>query len=74
MAEPAGKRLKSSLPACGAHRSSAGSSRAGHNLPAAVEEALCGVSSLLWDGAYGLRALVGDTTVRRGERPRKSAV
>ncbi|XP_039988043.1 ferritin, heavy subunit [Xiphias gladius] len=57
MAEPAGKRLKSSLPACGALRSSAGSSRAGHNLPAAVEEALCGVSSLLWDGAYGLRAL-----------------
>ncbi|XP_029290031.1 ferritin light chain-like [Cottoperca gobio] len=56
MAEPAEKRLKSSLPTCRAHRSSAGS-RAGHNLQAAVEEALCGVSSLLWDGAYRLQAL-----------------
>ncbi|KAM7397286.1 hypothetical protein PAMP_020270 [Pampus punctatissimus] len=56
MAEPAGKRLKSSLPLCRAHRSSAGS-RARHNLQAAVEEALCGVSSLLWDGAYRLQAL-----------------
>ncbi|XP_047451357.1 ferritin light chain, oocyte isoform-like isoform X4 [Mugil cephalus] len=42
MAEPAGKRLKSSLPLCRAHRSSGASSRARHNLPAAVEEALCG--------------------------------
>ncbi|XP_023119187.1 ferritin light chain, oocyte isoform-like [Amphiprion ocellaris] len=57
MAEPAGKRLKSSLPLCTAHRSSADGSRAKHNLPAAVEEALCGVSSLLWDGAYRLQAL-----------------
>lgn len=56
MAEPAGKRLKSSLPLCRAHRSSTGS-RAKHNLQAAVEEALCGVSSLLWDGAYRLQAL-----------------
>ncbi|XP_060893087.1 ferritin light chain, oocyte isoform-like [Labrus mixtus] len=56
MAEPAGKRLKSSLPLCRAHRSSGGS-RARHNLQAAVEEALCGVSSLLWDGAYRLKAL-----------------
>ncbi|XP_028287244.1 ferritin, heavy subunit isoform X1 [Parambassis ranga] len=57
MAEPAGKRLKSSLPLCTAHRSSAAASGARHNLPAAVEEALCGVSSLLWDGAYRLQAL-----------------
>ncbi|XP_023284886.1 ferritin light chain-like [Seriola lalandi dorsalis] len=57
MAEPAGKRLKSSLPLCKTHRSSAGTSRARHNLPAAVEEALCGVSSLLLDGAYRLQAL-----------------
>ncbi|XP_047451356.1 ferritin light chain, oocyte isoform-like isoform X3 [Mugil cephalus] len=57
MAEPAGKRLKSSLPLCRAHRSSGASSRARHNLPAAVEEALCGVSSLLWEGVYRLQAL-----------------
>ncbi|XP_028287245.1 ferritin, heavy subunit isoform X2 [Parambassis ranga] len=44
MAEPAGKRLKSSLPLCTAHRSSAAASGARHNLPAAVEEALCGAS------------------------------
>lgn len=58
-AEPAEKRLKTGLPLCAAHRSSAGS-RARHNLQAAVEEALCGVSSLLWDGAYRLQALVGE--------------
>uniref|UniRef100_A0A3P8UM07 Zgc:172145 n=1 Tax=Cynoglossus semilaevis TaxID=244447 RepID=A0A3P8UM07_CYNSE len=57
MAEPATKRLKSSLFVCRAHPSSAVSSRAKHNLPTAVEEALCGVSSLLWDGAYRLQAL-----------------
>ncbi|KAG7219234.1 hypothetical protein INR49_019227 [Caranx melampygus] len=57
MAEPAGKRLKSSLPLCKTHRSSAGTSRARQNLPAAVEEAVCGVSSLLLDGAYRLQAL-----------------
>ncbi|XP_040894390.1 ferritin, heavy subunit [Toxotes jaculatrix] len=57
MAEPAGKRLKSSLPLCRAHRSSAGSSRARHNLPTAVEEALCGVSSLLWDGVQALASV-----------------
>ncbi|XP_068579541.1 ferritin light chain, oocyte isoform-like [Cebidichthys violaceus] len=56
MTEPAGKRLKGSLPLCRAHRSSAGS-RVRHNLQAAVEEALCGVSSLLWDGEYRLQAL-----------------
>ncbi|XP_030280693.1 ferritin, heavy subunit isoform X2 [Sparus aurata] len=42
-AEPAEKRLKTGLPLCAAHRSSAGS-RARHNLQAAVEEALCGSS------------------------------
>ncbi|XP_026221734.1 ferritin, heavy subunit [Anabas testudineus] len=70
MAEPAGKRLKSSLTVCRAHRSSAGSSRARHNLQAAVEEALCGVSSLLWDGVYRLQALASvferdDVSLRR---------
>ncbi|CAJ1056007.1 ferritin light chain [Xyrichtys novacula] len=56
MAEPAEKRLKSSLPLCKAHRSST-SSRVRQNLQAGVEEALCGVSSMLWDGAYRLQAL-----------------
>ncbi|XP_058501801.1 ferritin light chain, oocyte isoform-like [Solea solea] len=57
-AEPARKRLKSSLPVCGSHRSSAGSSsRARQNLSPAVEEAVCGVCSLLWNGAYRLQAL-----------------
>lgn len=56
MSEPAGKRLRSSLPLCRAHRSSAGS-RARHNLQAAVEEALCGLSSALRAGAYRLQAL-----------------
>lgn len=64
-AEPAEKRLKTGLPLCAAHRSSAGS-RARHNLQAAVEEALCGVSSLLWDGAYRLQALVRQ---QGGEEP-----
>ncbi|XP_060932433.1 ferritin light chain, oocyte isoform-like [Limanda limanda] len=57
MAEPPGKKLKSSLPQCRAHPSSEGSSRVRHNLPAAVEEALCGVGGLMWDGAYKLQAL-----------------
>ncbi|KAI3371550.1 hypothetical protein L3Q82_023580 [Scortum barcoo] len=56
MAEPPGKRLKSGLPLCRAHRSSAGR-RAALRLPAAVEDALCGVSSLLRDGAYRLQGL-----------------
>uniref|UniRef100_A0A3B4ZL97 Uncharacterized protein n=1 Tax=Stegastes partitus TaxID=144197 RepID=A0A3B4ZL97_9TELE len=62
MAEPAGKRLKSSLPLCRYLQPAAG-----HNPPAAVEEALCGVSSLLWDGAYRLQALVGNTTTQHAE-------
>ncbi|KAM3609533.1 uncharacterized protein V6R79_016462 [Siganus canaliculatus] len=58
MAEPAGKRLKSSLPLCPAppHRSSA-TARDTHGLQAAVEEALCGVSGLMRDGASRLQAL-----------------
>ncbi|XP_022527855.1 ferritin light chain, oocyte isoform-like [Astyanax mexicanus] len=56
MSEPGGKRLKSSVPVCRAHRGSA-ASRARHNLPPAVEEALCGVSSLLMELSYRLHAL-----------------
>ncbi|XP_062246653.1 ferritin light chain, oocyte isoform-like isoform X2 [Platichthys flesus] len=57
MAEPPGKKLRSSLPQCSAHPSSGGSSRVRQNLPAAVEEALCGVGGLMWDRAYKLQAL-----------------
>ncbi|XP_029910315.1 ferritin, heavy subunit [Myripristis murdjan] len=55
-AEPGPKRFKSDLPRCPSHRGSA-ASRARQNLSAGVEEALCGVSSLLRDGAYRLQAL-----------------
>ncbi|KAJ0029283.1 hypothetical protein NQD34_004280 [Periophthalmus magnuspinnatus] len=55
MAEPAEKRFKSSLPRCASHRSSRG--RGVLTLQAAVEEALCGVSSLLFHGAYKLQAV-----------------
>lgn len=55
MAEPAGKRFKSSLPLCTSHRGS--SSRGALSLQAPVEEALCGVSGLLFHGAYRLCAL-----------------
>ncbi|KAJ0069653.1 hypothetical protein NL108_011931 [Boleophthalmus pectinirostris] len=55
MAEPAEKRFKSSLPRCASHRSSRG--RGVLTLQAAVEEALCGVSSLLFHGVYKLQAL-----------------
>ncbi|KAK7916503.1 hypothetical protein WMY93_012264 [Mugilogobius chulae] len=54
MAEPEEKRFKSILPRCTSHRSSI--SRC-VTLQAAVEEALCGVSSLLFHGVYKLQAL-----------------
>ncbi|XP_072291948.1 ferritin, heavy subunit [Eucyclogobius newberryi] len=57
MAEPAEKRLKSGLPRCACHRSSSGQARGALALQAAVEEALCGVSSLLFHGVYKLQAL-----------------
>ncbi|XP_063762158.1 ferritin light chain, oocyte isoform-like [Eleginops maclovinus] len=54
MAEPAEKRLRSSLPRCTEHQSS---SRASRSLQAPVEEALCAVSSMLRGGGYRLQAL-----------------
>ena len=74
MAEPPGKKPKSSLPQCRAHPSSGASSRVRQNLPAAVEEALCGVSGLMWDGAYRLQALVGDTIYIYGRHTRPHEV
>uniref|UniRef100_A0AAY4D1Z6 Uncharacterized protein n=1 Tax=Denticeps clupeoides TaxID=299321 RepID=A0AAY4D1Z6_9TELE len=56
MSEPGGKRLRSSLPACRAHRAALGSGRR-QNLPAAVEEGLCGVATFLAELAYRLEAL-----------------
>ncbi|CAB1323457.1 unnamed protein product [Coregonus sp. 'balchen'] len=56
MAEPSGKRLKTNLPNCKTHRAFLGS-RVKQNLPAVVEESLCGVSTLLMEVAYRLDAL-----------------
>lgn len=57
MAEPAEKRFKSSLPRCASHRVSINRGREALCLQAAVEEALCGVSGLLFTGAYRQQAL-----------------
>lgn len=57
MAEPAEKRFKSSLPWCLSHRSSSCTGRGALPLQPALEEALCGVSGLLFHGAYRLQAL-----------------
>lgn len=57
MAEPSVKRLKTNLPICKTHRPFLGS-RVKQNLPAVVEECLCGVSTLLMEVAYRLEALV----------------
>lgn len=57
MAEPAEKRFKSSFPVCASHRSSSSTGRGTLFLQPAVEEALCGVSGLLFSGAYRLQAL-----------------
>lgn len=56
MAEPSGKRLKTNLPNCKTHRAFLGS-RVKQNLPAVVEESLCGVSTLIMEVAYILDAL-----------------
>lgn len=57
MSEPRVKRIKTCLPLCKAHISSAGS-LARQNFPTVVEESLCGVSTLLMEVSYKLEALV----------------
>ncbi|KAG5274003.1 hypothetical protein AALO_G00158130 [Alosa alosa] len=56
MSEPSGKRLKTNLPICKTHRVFVGS-KVKQNLPAVVEESLCGVSTLIMEIAYRLQAL-----------------
>ncbi|KAL2093712.1 hypothetical protein ACEWY4_011024 [Coilia grayii] len=56
MSEPSEKRLKTSLPICKTHHVFVGS-KVKQNLPAVVEESLCGVSTLLMEVAYRLEAL-----------------
>ncbi|KAG5839108.1 hypothetical protein ANANG_G00201430 [Anguilla anguilla] len=56
MSEPRGKRLKTSFPICKTHRAATGS-RAKQNLPAVVEESVCGVTTFLLEAAYRLEAL-----------------
>lgn len=56
MAEPSTKRLKTNLPVCKTHRTCVGT-KVKQNLPAVVEESLCGVSTLLMEIAYRLEAL-----------------
>nr|XP_006642639.1 PREDICTED: ferritin, heavy subunit-like [Lepisosteus oculatus] len=56
MSEPAGKRLKLTLPVCTAHRTLTGT-RVKHNFPLVVEESLCGVITVLMAVAYRLQAL-----------------
>ncbi|XP_048829092.1 ferritin light chain, oocyte isoform-like [Brienomyrus brachyistius] len=56
MSEPRCKRLKTSLPICKNHKALSGS-RVTQNLPAVVEESLCGVTTLLMEAAYRLQAL-----------------
>lgn len=57
MSEPRVKRIKTCLPLCKTHISSAGS-LARQNFPTVVEESLCGVSTLLMEVSYRLEALV----------------
>ncbi|XP_016325030.1 uncharacterized protein LOC107675262 isoform X3 [Sinocyclocheilus anshuiensis] len=56
MSEPRVKRIKTCLPLCKTHISSAGS-LARQNFPTVVEESLCGVSTLLMEVSYRLEAL-----------------
>ncbi|XP_016410414.1 ferritin, heavy subunit-like [Sinocyclocheilus rhinocerous] len=56
MSEPRVKRIKTCLPLCKTHFSSAGS-LARQNFPTVVEESLCGVSTLLMEVSYRLEAL-----------------
>lgn len=54
MSEPRVKRIKTCLPLCRTHLSSAGS-LARQNFPTVVEESLCGVSTLLMEVSYRLK-------------------
>ncbi|XP_043084595.1 ferritin light chain, oocyte isoform-like isoform X1 [Puntigrus tetrazona] len=56
MSEPRVKRIKTCLPLCETHLSSA-ESPARQNFPTVVEEGLCGVSTLLMEVSYRLEAL-----------------
>ncbi|XP_067235369.1 ferritin light chain, oocyte isoform-like [Chanodichthys erythropterus] len=56
MSEPKVKRIKTCLPLCKTHFSSAGS-QVRQNFPTAVEESLCGVSTFLMEVSYKLEAL-----------------
>lgn len=62
MSEPRLKRIKTCLPLCKAHLSTAGS-QVRQNFPTVVEESLCGVSTLLMEVSYRLEALVRRTLV-----------
>ncbi len=57
MSEPRVKRIKTCLPLCKTHISSAGSLTR-QNFPTVVEESLCGASTLLMEVSYRLEALV----------------
>lgn len=57
MAEPRSKRPRVTLPACPAHRPLP-ASRVRHGFPAAVEEALCGLTAAQLELHYCLQALV----------------
>ncbi|KAG1938303.1 ferritin heavy chain B [Pimephales promelas] len=56
MSEPTAKRIKTCLPLCKTHLSTAGS-QVRQNFPTVVEESLCGVSTLLMEVSYRLEAL-----------------
>ncbi|XP_077067396.1 ferritin, middle subunit [Siphateles boraxobius] len=56
MSEPRVKRIKTRLPLCKTHLSTAGS-QVRQNFPTVVEESLCGVSTLLMEVSYRLEAL-----------------
>lgn len=57
MSEPRVKRIKTCLPLCKTHLSTAGS-QVRQNFPTVVEESLCGVSNFLMEVSYRLEALV----------------
>ncbi|TSK45844.1 Ferritin, heavy subunit [Bagarius yarrelli] len=56
MSAPVGKRLKTNIRLCTAHRALV-SSKAKQNFPVSVEEALCGLSTSVLEFAYRLEAL-----------------
>jgi len=63
MSEPTAKRIKTCLPLCKTHLSTAGS-QVRQNFPTVVEESLCGVSTLLMEVSYRLEALVRRNMMR----------